>query len=294
MGVLSRKIIKVNLMTIKFFVRYLFPIINIGFLYLLSGCSSAGKDIHFRSRLPTQETPLIKINENLKVGFDMDLETSRFTFQPTDNLVNKYHLDNNIHYFSDSGLGLNGFDISLNIRKMLETVALKGSIGGDFIELQFNPSELLGSSAEWMFNINVGYYMTSAFVTTSSDGCNFMCFTTGDAKASDQLKENGIQTSQSGNERKVGALLGYWFSENNMLTLSYQWMDYNVNATVTKTGSQDLFLNEKYYASGYGLGYFRKVTDINMLGITADYVEMHFRDQINPQAVLGGRMLVGF
>ena len=132
------------------------------------------------------------------------------------------------------------------------------------------------------------------FMMNLFDESPFNIIILGNRTGDDFIKENGIKTSQSGNERKVGALLGYWFSENNMLTLSYQWMDYNVNATVTKTGNQDLFLNEKYYASGYGLGCFRKVTDINMIGITADYVEMHFRDQINPQAVLGGRMLVGF
>ncbi|MCK6597897.1 MAG: hypothetical protein L6Q37_05995 [Bdellovibrionaceae bacterium] len=269
----------------------------VGFLLLLfiiaviQGCSSAGKDIHFRSRLPTQESPLISFDKESLFGFEMDAESSRYTFQPTNDLVTNYNLNNETSYFSSEG-SVNGFDLSLNYRKAYEPIYFKGNLGLDFLELQINPSSIIGLTGPWFVNFNVGVYKTSAYVSTSSSSCNFICFSTD--RATDQLKENEIKTSQSGSEKKIGGLIGYKFSEKNLLTISYQWMDYAVSASVSKNGMADLSLNERYYASGYGLGVFNELSLRSTLGLTVDYVQMHLRKKTDRQTVLGARMLVGF
>lgn len=260
---------------------------------LIQGCSSAGKDIHFKSRLPTQETPLIKADSDFLFGFEMDAESSRYTFQPTDNLVSNYHLNNDISYFS-SQKGLNGFDLSMDLRKSYEEIYIKGNVSLDFAEVQINPSPFLGMTGNWFINLNAGVYLTSATISSGSDSCGLFCFSNSSDRASDQLKENEIKTTQSGREKKVGGLLGYKASEKNILTLSYQWMDYEMSASVSKTGMSELNLKEKYYASGYGVGFFHQLSARSLLGITADQVDMHFRNKIDPQTVLGVRMLVGF
>ena len=95
-------------------------------------------------------------------------------------------------------------------------------------------------------------------------------------------------------DRQGNSQIGYKFSEKNHLTFSYQWMDYAVNASVSKSGMPDLSLNEKYYASGYGLGVFNELSARSTLGLTADYIQMHLRKKTDIQTVLGVRMLVGF
>ncbi|MCB0371097.1 MAG: hypothetical protein KDD45_17180 [Bdellovibrionales bacterium] len=90
------------------------------------------------------------------------------------------------------------------------------------------------------------------------------------------LKEQNIQTSQSGAEKKIGGQVGYKFSDNAIVTLSYQWMDYQVSASVTKTGSLDLYLDENYFASGYGIGYYFISRTDAILGLSVDQVNMNF------------------
>lgn len=186
-------------------------------LGLTQGCSSAGKDIHFRSRLPTQETPLIKSDSDFLFGFEMDAESSRYTFQPTDNLVTNYHLNNDISYFS-SKPGLNGLDLSMNLRKSYVDIYVKGNLSFDFAEVQINPSPFLGMTGNWFINLNAGVYLTSASVSTGSDGCGIFCFSNSSDRSSDQLKENEIQTTQSGREKKNG-----WFTGLQSLRKKYPY-----------------------------------------------------------------------
>lgn len=261
-------------------------------ILFIQACSSAAKDIHFRSRLPTQEAPLVKMPTDFKIGLDADVETSRFNFQPTNNLVTNYNLDNGVNYFSESNNYVNGIDIDLNIRKMYESFYAKANLSVDFFELQFNPGPLLKIEEPWFVNFNLGLYKTAAYISTGTEGCTLFCASSD--RSSDLLAEQNIKTSQSGSEKKIGGLIGYKFSDNAILTLSYQWMDYQVSASVTKTGSPDLRLDEKYYASGYGVGYYFISRTEATLGISIDQVAMNFRNQLNSQVVGGFHMVLGF
>jgi hypothetical protein len=266
-------------------------ILALGSLFI-QGCSSAAKDIHFRSRLPTQEAPLVKMPTDFKIGLDADVENTRFNFQPTNNLVTNYNLDNDRIYFSDTSTYVNGIDIDLNLRKMYESLYVKASLSVDYAELQFNPGPLLKLEEPWFVNLNLGFYKTAAFVSTGTEGCTFFC--TSSDRSSDLLKEQNIQTSQSGSEKKIGGQVGYRFSDSAIVTLSYQWMDYQVSASVTKAGSPDLRLEEKYYASGYGLGYYFISRTEATLGFSVDQVAMNFRNQLNSQVVGGFHLVLGF
>lgn len=257
----------------------------------IEACSSAAKDIHFRSRLPTQEAPLVKMPTDFKIGLDADVENTRFNFQPTNNLVANYNLDNDSNYFSNPSF-INGIDIDLNLRKMYEMLYVKTSLSVDYAELQFNPGPLIKLEEPWFLNLNLGFYKTAAFISTGTEGCTFFCSSSD--RSSDLLKEQNIQTSQSGTEKKIGAQVGYRFSDSAILMLSYQWMDYQVIASVTKAGSPDLYLNEKYYASGYGLGYYFISRTEAILGLSVDQVAMNFRNQLNSQVVGGFHLVLEF
>ena len=76
----------------------------------------------------------------------------------------------------------------------------------------------------WFVNFNMGMYKTAAYVSTGTEGCTFFCLSSD--RSSDLLTEQNIQTNQSGTEKKIGGQVGYKFSDSAIVTLSYQWMDY--------------------------------------------------------------------
>lgn len=255
----------------------------------LTGCASASKDIHFRSRLPTQEIPLLTFDKTQQWGVDIDAENNRFTFQPTHNLVDNYDLDQNTHYFSSDEYRVNGADALGTYRRTLGTVPTKIGFSLDALELQINP--LADAGGEWFTNLNFGLYKTAAFTSTGTD-C-FACLTSEDGRNAD-LKEKDISTSQSGNELKMGVQVGKLFQEKYAWAISFNWMDYSYTADVTRTGSPDLHLKEHFFAAGAGVGFFFIPRQIFNFGLTIDGIEMHWRGNVEAATVVGLRTKLAF
>lgn len=258
----------------------------VAFAALVTGCASASKDIHFRSRLPTQEIPLLSFEKEQQFGFDVDLENNRFTFQPTHNLVDNYDLNQNNHYFSRDQESIAGGDISGTYRRMVGTAPMKVAVSFDFLEFQVNPFSQ--PDHEWFTNLNFGVYKTAAFTSEGTD-CVF-CFNSSQSERdAEELKEKNITTKQAGFERKMGLQIGHIWQEKYAIAASYTWMNYEYTADVSKVGAGDLNLKENFFASGAGLGFFFIPRQAFNFGITVDGIDMHWRGDVEQTTVVGFR-----
>ena len=99
-------------------------------LVVLAGCAAPSKNISFRSRLPTQEMPLLNRAENGgRVGLQLDVENQRFTFQPTDNLIANYNLANNDTHFSNQrALSMISPEAAFNYQYQWSKILVRGPI----------------------------------------------------------------------------------------------------------------------------------------------------------------------
>lgn len=259
----------------------------LGAALALSGCVSAGKDIHFKSRLPTQETPLL-MRADSKWGLDLDFENNRLGFQPTSNLVLNYNLNKNELEYSHHLSQVNGIDLSLTYRRPVQRAMVKFAASTDFIELQINP----GVQGDWVFNVNGGAYLTAAFTSEGSQ-CT-LCFLVNTRPAA--IEEDSITTKQGGGERKIGLQFGRVWEMRHIVALSYQWMNYTYSASVKKDGQPDLYRRDDFHGSGTGIGYFYVPGGSagTTFGVTYDHVGLRWDGRTWPSDVWGVRMSLQF
>ncbi len=263
-------------------------VLSLCYFFMILGCSSAGKDIHFRSRLPTQEVPFLGASEIVTFGAQMELENQRVTFQPTKNLVNLYSVSEDKIYFSTNENSLNGADVSLYLQRNMDLFPYRFSLSLDFAELQF----VFGTSdSDYFANLNAGIYKTAAYISTGSNDCFLFC----EGRNEAELKEQQITTNQSGTEKKIGFSIGKRWAEKRLIFVySHQWMNYQYSANVTKAGSPELILQESYFGYGNGIGFYNETEKKNLFGLTVDSIKLSWRSRDLDQVVWGIRGNLNF
>lgn len=275
---------------VAFFIRSHLLLAGVSALFF--GCATASKDIHFRSRLPTQDVPFIPKSSSHAFHFNVQAENSRFTFQPTNNLVANYNLGYETIYYSGNSQTINGLDLSLGWSYSADFIKIpldyRFNASFDFVTVDVNLIRLLQLPKSWHLSFTGGQYRTSSYTSSGASGCFLFCSQSSREDA--ELKESKIGTRQGGSEQKLGGTVGYFVNEKNLVALSYNWMNYSYFATVTKEGSPDLNLNERFAGYGYGIGYYNMASDQFMIGFTVDAIQLNFRSKPQEKTVFGLRI----
>lgn len=249
----------------------------------LFGCAGTPqKDMYFRMRPPTSEVPYF--HKHNSIGFGSQIESQRFTFNPTNNLLNNFNFDNNNLYASDNAFA--GFDLLLTYTRYFAQVPFELDLSADFAKLKFRVLDARTNDSGVLLSANVSGYKTAFFQSTS--GCDFLCLDSSNS-AKNKSIEDGITVFGEGTEKKVGASLAYYFNADWGTFISYNRFDDKVHMKAERLTGDPLLIEstENVGAVSQGFGFFFHPGKDILLSLNIDNVTMKWREVELSRVVTG-------
>lgn len=250
-------------------------------LVFLTGCINytPKKDLFFRMRPPTSEIPFFQSDKSF--GMKVQMETKRFTANPTQNLVTNFDFNNNSLYTSEDS-AVSGVDIAGLYTRSIFGVPTEFSLSFDFGKIKFQVLDARTDDRGIYITANYGYYKTAAYSDISSCGSllGIGCDSTSLEKA--RSIENGIHVDQSGREQKMGLSVAFYFDQRRGVFLSYNRFDAKIRMHADRLSGSPLLIEseENVGAVSTGLGYFyRWPSSSSLVAVTLDSVTMRWRTE---------------
>ncbi len=262
-------------------------------LLALCSCASSRKDIYFRTRLPTIET--IDMGEAGRFGVNLDVESQRFQVQATNDIVNNPRfVKDRARYLSEGELSIKGMDAAVTFSEMIRMIPVQFALSLDHAEFKLRLFDLRKEDKTgWVGLINYGYYRTATY--EESESCFFICLSSQKDREAAQAQKDTVSTTQSGAEEKVGTTLGYYLSESSSIFGGYNWYDARIKmeAYYIKTDTRINF-NERFYGSGFGLGYLYKFPRNASIALTLEHIKMDWNGIAMETDMVGVRSHISF